>query len=98
MFFIECFCFFFHSFAPQLTRVTTVNEMKVPRGNKCGILPCVSLLRDFIVRAEAIVGETGRRTELDKAYQVLIDSVFATIERVASEHQKTPPDVVKLGK
>ena len=49
------------------------------------------------MRVEAIVGDAGRRPELDKAYQTLIDSVFATIERVASEHQKTPPDVIKLG-
>ena len=77
--------------------MTAVTDMKVPRGSKCGVLPCVSLLRDFIVRAEAIVGETGRRTELDKAYQMLIDSSFAAIERAANEHQKTPADVVRLG-
>eukprot|EP00731_Ephydatia_muelleri_P010913 Em0005g1499a len=79
-----------------MAKVNAVNEMKFSRTSKCGILPCVSLLRDFAVRVEAIVGDAGRRPELDKAYQTLIDSVFAAIERVASEHQKTPPDVIKL--
>lgn len=71
--------------------------MKVPRGSKCGILPCVTWFKEFAERSEAIVMGTDRRADLDKAYLTLIEAVFKTIERVASEHPKTPPDVVKFG-
>lgn len=71
--------------------------MKVPRGSKCGILPCVSWFREFAERSEAIVMGTDRRADLDKSYITLIDAVFKTIERVATEHPKTPPDVIKFG-
>ena len=71
--------------------------MKVPRGSKCGILPCVTWFKEFAEKSEAIVMGTDRRADLDKAYITLIEAVFKTIERVASEHPKTPPDVIKFG-
>ena len=40
---------------------------------------------------------TDRRAELDKAYKALSETLFSTIERVAREHPKTPPDVIKFG-
>ena len=71
--------------------------MKVPRGGKCGILPCVSVFEEFAGRAESIVMGTERRAELDKAYQQIIDALFKTVERAAVGHPKTPPDVIKFG-
>ena len=81
----------------QISKRRQIEDMKVPRGAKCGVLPCVTWFKEFAERAEAIVMGTDRRAELDKAYQTLMDAVFKTIERVASEHQKTPPDVIRFG-
>ena len=71
--------------------------MKVPKGGKCGVLGCVVIFGEFSERAESIIMGGDRRSELDKAYTQLIDSVFSTIERVAKEHTKTPADVVRFG-
>ena len=72
-------------------------DVKFPRGSKCGILPCVRVFEDFAERAERIVMVADRRTELDKAYQFLVDRLFQTVERVAFDHPKTPHDVIKFG-
>lgn len=72
--------------------------MKFPRGSKCGILPCVRVFEDFAERAERIVMAADRRTELDKAYQLLIEALYQAIDRVAIDHPKTPCDVIKFGK
>lgn len=72
-------------------------DVKFPRGSKCGILQCVRVFEDFAERAERIVMVADRRTELDKAYQVLIETLFKTVERVAHDHPKTPHDVIKFG-
>ncbi len=71
--------------------------MKVPRGAKAGVLPCVLWFKELAERAESIVMGTDRRADLDKAYQTLTDALFKTIDRVATEHQKTPSDVIKFG-
>ena len=72
-------------------------DVKFPRGSKCGILSCVKLFEDFAERAERIVMASDRRTELDKAYHFLLESLFQTVDRVALEHPKTPQDVIKFG-
>jgi hypothetical protein len=72
-------------------------DVKFPRGSKCGILPCVRVFEDFAERAERIVMAEDRRTELDKAYQFLIETLFQSVERAALEHPKTPCDVIKFG-
>ena len=71
--------------------------MKTPKSTKCGVLSCVVMFGEFSERAESIIMGGDRRIELDKAYTILIDSVFITIERVAKEHTKTPPDVIRFG-
>lgn len=73
-------------------------DAKFPRGSRCGILPCVRVFEDFAERAERIVMVSDRRTELDKAYLFLIDTLFKTVERIALDHPKTPHDVIKFGK
>ena len=85
------------SLCPQAAKRRTIEDMKLPRGGKCGILPCVTMFNEFALRAEAIIMATERRAELDKAYLSLIDAVFKTIERAAREHPKTPPGVIKYG-
>ena len=81
-----------------MSKKREIEEIKVSRSAKCGVLPCVEIFNKFAGRAESIVMGTDRRTDLDKAYAVLIDAVFRTIERAANEHPKTPPDVIKFGR
>lgn len=80
-----------------MSRKKAIEEMKVPKGGKCGVLSCVGMFGEFSERAESIIMGGDRRSELDKAYTALIDSVFSTIERVAKEHTKTPADVIRFG-
>lgn len=82
----------------QSSKKRQIEEMKVPRSGKCGVLPCVAVFEEFAGRAESIVMGTERRAELDKAYQQLIEALFKTVERAAVGHPKTPPDVIKFGK
>ena len=84
-------------YSTQVSRKKAIEEMKVPKGGKCGVLSCVIMFGEFSERAESIIMGGDRRSELDKAYGHLIDSVFATIERIAKEHPKTPADVVRFG-
>ena len=86
-----------YTFSDQLSKKRAIEEMKVHRGGKCGILPCVVMFDEFARKAEAIVMGTDRRSELDRAYSSLVESVFYTIERAAHEHPKTPPNVIKFG-
>ena len=81
-----------------MSKKREIEEIKVSRSAKCGVLPCVEIFNKFAGRAESIIMGTDRRTDLDKAYAVLIDAVFRTIERAANEHPKTPPDVIKFGR
>lgn len=81
----------------QMNKKRQIEETKVPRSGKCGILPCAFVFEEFAERAESIVMGTERRAELDKAYQQLIEALFKTIERAADAHPKTPPDIIKFG-
>jgi hypothetical protein len=77
-------------------QVLLVNEMKVPKKHRCGILPCVSNFQGFAIQAENIVRGSDRRADLDKAYKPLMDAILLAIDRVAMEHQKTPIDVILM--
>lgn len=57
----------------------------------------MTVFNEFAERAESIVAAVGRRAELDKAYLPLMEALFKTVERMAHEHAKTPPDVIKFG-
>ena len=74
-----------------------IQESKVSKGNRCGILICVRIFEEFAERSERIIMGTDRRSELDKAYGSLIDTLFGTVERLAHEHPKTPHDVIQFG-
>ena len=41
--------------------------------------------------------EGDRRVEVDRAYRTLMDAVIRTIERCATDHHRTPSDVVRFG-
>ncbi len=82
----------------QVTKRRQIEDMKTPRGAKAGVLPCILWFKEFAEKAETIIMGTDRRIDLDKAYHILVDALFKTIDRVAGEHPKTPADVIKFGK
>ncbi len=76
----------------------TILECKLPRkGGKCGILPCVLEFARFAEKVERIVMGSDRRTDIDRAYDRLMTSVFLTIDKLSEEHPKTPRNVVLFG-
>ena len=81
----------------QDTKKKIIEDCKVPRkSGKWGVLSCVTEFSNFAEQSERIVMGAEQREEINTAYQVLIQSLFDTIERVANEHPKTR-DVVKFG-
>ncbi|XP_015771492.1 PREDICTED: exocyst complex component 1-like [Acropora digitifera] len=75
-----------------------IEDMKIQKTKKCGILPFVTKFEEFAVISEGVFKNSERRADLDKAYHHLIRVVFANVERMAEEHQKTPRAVVMMGK
>ncbi|CAB3992619.1 Exocyst complex component 1 [Paramuricea clavata] len=73
-----------------------VEETKVPKKSRCGILPFVSKFESFAETAELIFKNSDRRNDLDKSYRYLVGVVFKNIERAAVENQKTPADVIQF--
>ena len=52
----------------------------------------------FAKTGENVFKRSDRRSDLDKWYGALVNAMFEHVPRIASEHQKTPPEVVKMGK
>ncbi|XP_018431436.1 PREDICTED: exocyst complex component 1 isoform X5 [Nanorana parkeri] len=73
-----------------------MEDVKISKKSKVGILPFVSGFEEFAELAESIFRGSERRGDLDKAYTKLIKSVFINVEKVANESQKTPRDVVMM--
>ncbi|XP_027491249.1 exocyst complex component 1 isoform X3 [Corapipo altera] len=73
-----------------------MDEVKISKKSKVGILPFVAEFEEFAALAESIFKNAERRGDLDKAYTKLIRAVFVSVEKVANESQKTPRDVVMM--
>uniref|UniRef100_UPI00398F3899 exocyst complex component 1-like isoform X1 n=1 Tax=Pristiophorus japonicus TaxID=55135 RepID=UPI00398F3899 len=71
-----------------------IEEAKVPKKTKIGILPFVVGFEEFLTVAEAIFKNAERRGDLDKAYDKVILAVFTNVKNIASMNLKTPADVV----
>ncbi|XKL61796.1 hypothetical protein PGB90_001629 [Kerria lacca] len=78
------------------TQEKSIIESRIPRKSKCGILPFVSNFEEFANTAENIFKNTERKTDLDKWYVRLMSTIFETIQNIAAEHPKTPPEVIKM--
>ncbi|XP_055895283.1 exocyst complex component 1-like isoform X2 [Biomphalaria glabrata] len=74
----------------------TIKETKVSKKSKCGIISFVNHFEEFTTLAEIIFRGSERHADLDKAYTKVVAVIFDQIERVALEHQKTPPEVVRM--
>lgn len=77
-------------------KVRAVEEAKAPKRSKCGLLPFLASFEEFAQQAEAIFRQSERRADLDKWYTRLVRAMFDAIGRIALEHQRTPPEVVRL--
>ncbi|XP_070552598.1 exocyst complex component 1-like isoform X2 [Ptychodera flava] len=75
-------------------QIRAIEETKVSKKSKCGIISFVYKFEEFADQAENIFKGSERRGDLDKAYTKLVQAIYESIERVAIEHQKTPRDVV----
>ncbi|XP_072425658.1 exocyst complex component 1 isoform X4 [Chiloscyllium punctatum] len=79
-----------------LNQIKQMEEVKISKKSKVGILPFVSGFEEFAELAESIFKNAERRGDLDKAYTKLIRAVYNNVEKVANESQKTPRDVVMM--
>ncbi|KAF7203284.1 transcript variant X3 [Nothobranchius furzeri] len=77
-------------------QIRQMEEVKISKKSKVGILPFVTGFEEFAELAETIFRNAERRGDLDKAYVKLIRAVFTNVEKVANESQKTPRDVVMM--
>ncbi|XP_025088337.1 exocyst complex component 1-like isoform X2 [Pomacea canaliculata] len=73
-----------------------IREVRVSKKNRCGIISFVHQFEEFANLAEAIFKGSDRHTDLNKAYTKLVHVLYEQIQRVASEHQKTPREVVLM--
>ncbi|XP_031430262.1 exocyst complex component 1 isoform X5 [Clupea harengus] len=77
-------------------QIRQMEEVKISKKSKVGILNFVTGFEEFAELAETIFRNAERRGDLDKAYSKLIRAVFQNVEKVANESQKTPRDVVMM--
>ncbi|XP_053110518.1 exocyst complex component 1 isoform X3 [Hemicordylus capensis] len=77
-------------------QIKQMEDVKISKKSKVGILPFVAEFEEFAALAESIFKNAERRGDLDKAYLKLIRGVFNNVEKVANESQKTPRDVVMM--
>jgi len=74
----------------------SIEECRIAKNKRCGILPFVSSFEEFVSEAETIFKGSERKTDLDKAYTRIVDTIFNNILRCATEQQKNPKDVVMM--
>uniref|UniRef100_A0AAG5DWE7 Exocyst complex component Sec3 PIP2-binding N-terminal domain-containing protein n=1 Tax=Anopheles atroparvus TaxID=41427 RepID=A0AAG5DWE7_ANOAO len=77
-------------------QLQSVEDAKLPKRSKCGLLPYVENFEEFATTAEGIFKKTERRNDLDKWYIKLVEAIFERIPIHAAEHSKTPHQVVKM--
>ncbi|KAL1138810.1 hypothetical protein AAG570_008872 [Ranatra chinensis] len=77
-------------------QLQSVYDSRGNRKSKCGILPFVANFEEFVKTAESVFKETDRRTDLDKWYTKIVGAMFESIPIIAADHQKTPPEVIKM--
>jgi hypothetical protein len=77
-------------------QLQSIQEAKVPKRSKCGLLCFVENFEEFATLTENIFRKSERRTDLDKWYLKLVDAIFQGINQLSLEHPKTPSQVVKM--
>lgn len=80
----------------MLLQVKSIEETKVSKKSKCGILSFVANFEKFARQAESIFKTSERRTDLDKWYSKLMKIMFDEVIKISTEHQKTPQEVIQM--
>ncbi|CAO1376976.1 unnamed protein product [Diamesa hyperborea] len=78
------------------TQLQSIQEAKVPKRSKCGLLCYVENFEEFASTTEGIFKKSERRTDLDKWYVKLVDAIFQGINQHSFDHPKTPNQVIKM--
>lgn len=77
-----------------------IEEAKDPKGTKIGVLSFIRRFETFARQTEYLMKfSSERRSDIDRWYVVLIEQIFASVERIATEHQKnykTPSQIIEL--
>lgn len=79
-----------------MMQIKSIEETKVSKKSKCGIIPFVQNFEEFAKQAEVIFKGSDRRADLNRWYIKLVHAMFETIGKIAAEHQKTPQEVVLM--
>ncbi|KAA0187594.1 hypothetical protein HAZT_HAZT005624 [Hyalella azteca] len=77
------------------SQLTSIVECKVTK-KKCGILPFVTNFEEFARTCEYVFKRSERRTDLERWNNRLLSAMLDTIPRVAHEHPRGPPEVIKM--
>ncbi|KAK3099143.1 hypothetical protein FSP39_000104 [Pinctada imbricata] len=77
-------------------QIQWIQEYKVSKKSRCGIIGFVHSFEGFATQAESIFRGSQRHAHLDKAYATLVSVIYEQIVRVANEHPKTPKEVVMM--
>jgi hypothetical protein len=79
------------------SQLKAIEEAKVPKKPKCGVLPFIRRFESLAKQAEGIFRTAGtRRTDIDRWYTALVRAMYESINRLANEHHKTPSEMVRL--
>ncbi|XP_054712659.1 LOW QUALITY PROTEIN: exocyst complex component 1-like [Uloborus diversus] len=78
------------------TQIKSIEEVKVSKKYKCGILPFIANFEKFARQAESIFKTSERRTDLDRWYSKLVKVMFDEVVKISAEHQKTPQEVIQM--
>lgn len=77
-----------------------IEEAKDPKGTKIGVLSFIRRFEAFARQTEYLMKfGSERRSDIDRWYVTLMEKIFASIERIALEHQKnykTPSQMIEL--
>ena len=77
-------------------QLQSIEEAKLPKRSKCGLLCYVENFEEFATLTEKIFKKSERRTDLDKWYVRLVEAIFTGINQLSIDHPKTPSQVVKM--
>lgn len=77
-------------------QLQSIEEARVPKRSKCGLLCFVDNFEEFASLTESIFKKSERRTDLEKWYVRIVDAIFNAINQLSNEHPKTPSQVVKM--
>ncbi|XP_074605508.1 exocyst complex component Sec3 [Brevipalpus obovatus] len=76
---------------------TSIEESKVPKKQKCGVFSFIKGFEQFSKQAESVFrGISARRTDIDRWYTSLMQTMFETVDRLSLEHPKTPSEIIRL--